>query len=235
VGDNCASWWAAHPGGGSRCISSEESQKRDGTLSSQDLLDADDLAQLAGGDESALGRLYDRYGALAYSVALRVVGDQTTAEDVTQEAFIRLWRHAASFEPSRGHVRAWLLRITHNLALNELRRRQARPVTVAARETTGAASPLADQCVDDDPQANPATATWLRERSSAIGRALAQVPEMQRRAIELAFFGGLTQAEVAAATGDPLGTVKSRMRLGMQRLHELLVREGVDEHSLDEG
>jgi RNA polymerase sigma-70 factor (ECF subfamily) len=187
------------------------------------------VARLAHGDERALEPLYDRYGRLVFSLALRIVHDGPTAEEVTQEVFVRLWRSAASFAPERASVQTWLLRITHNLALNEVRRRQSRPVADERFdwEVQGAALP------DPHGEADPAVAAWARERAEAIQHALAQLPDLQRRAIELAFFGGLSQAEVAAAVGDPLGTVKSRIRIGMQRLKELLSSAGFDAHSFE--
>ena len=191
--------------------------------------DAQLVARLANGDEAALEPLYDRYGKLIFSLALRIVHDSTTAEEVTQEVFVRLWRNAASFAAERGSVHTWLLRITHNLALNEVRRRQSRPVAADHFDWAVEGTLL----VDHHQEGDPATALWLRERSAAIQHALAQLPEPQRRAIELAFFGGLSQAEVAAALGDPLGTVKSRIRVGMQRLRELLVADGLDMDSLE--
>lgn len=142
---------------------------------------------------------------------------------------MRVWRSAASFEPTRGRVHAWLLRITHNLALNEVRRRQSRPVTADTFDWEVQGATLVDPDIGGDPQ----IATSLRERAGAIQRAMAQLPTQQRRAIELAFFGGLSQAEVAATTGDPLGTVKSRIRLGMGRLREFLAAEGVDASSME--
>ena len=191
--------------------------------------DAQLVARLANGDEAALEPLYDRYGKLIFSLALRIVHDSTTAEEVTQEVFVRLWRNAASFAAERGSVHTWLLRITHNLALNEVRRRQSRPVAADHFDWAVEGTLL----VDHHQEGDPATALWLRERSDTIQHALKQLPEPQRRAIELAFFGGLSQAEVAAALGDPLGTVKSRIRVGMQRLRELLVADGLDMDSLE--
>jgi RNA polymerase sigma-70 factor, ECF subfamily len=184
------------------------------------------VAHVARGDEDALGQLYDRFGQAVYSLCLRIVRDGPTAEDLTQEVFVRLWRGAASFEPARGQVRSWLLRIAHNLALNELRRRQSRPVlavSVSDWDVDGAG------LADTSEGSNPVLAADLGERAKAVRRALAQLSAPQRQAVELAFFGGLSQAEVAAALGEPLGTVKSRIRLGMRRLRELLVAAGVDE------
>ena len=182
---------------------------------------------MAGGDDDALGQLYDRLGTAVYSVCLRIVRDGATAEELTQEVFVRLWRGAASFEPTRGRVRTWLLRIAHNLALNEVRRRQSRPVIASDVEWEVESAGLADSSREGD----PALVAGLRERADVVHHALLQLPVPQRQAIELAFFGGLSQAEVAAALGDPLGTVKSRIRVGMQRLRELLVAAGIDEGS----
>jgi RNA polymerase sigma-70 factor (ECF subfamily) len=192
-------------------------------------MDAQLVARLAAGDEAALEPLYDRYGKLVFSLALRIVHDSATAEEVTQEVFVRLWRSAASFAAERGSVQTWLLRITHNLALNEIRRRQSRPVAADHFDWAVDGALLVDARQEGD----PAQVAWLRERAAAIQHALAQLPEAQRQAIALAFFGGLSQVEVAAVLGDPLGTVKSRIRVGMQRLRELLLADGIDAQSLE--
>ncbi len=186
--------------------------------------DAALVARVAAGDQDALGLLYDRFGQAVYSLCLRIVHEGATAEELTQEVFVRLWRSAASFDAAKGRLSTWLLRIAHNLSLNEVRRRQSRPVTAPDLDWEAAAAALADPSVDAD----PAGSVWLRERATAVRGALAQLPAPQRKAIELAYFGGLSQPEVAAALGDPLGTVKSRIRAGMQRLRELLVAAGVD-------
>lgn len=181
---------------------------------------------MAATDDEAMGQLYDRFGQAVYSLCMHIVRDGATAEELTQEVFVRLWRSAANFDPARGNVSTWLLRIAHNLALNEIRRRQSRPVL----------APDADWEMESDKRADtgegdPALAVGLRERADVVRKALLQLPASQRQAIQLAFFGGLSQAEVAAAMGDPLGTVKSRIRVGMQRLRELLVAAGIDEGS----
>lgn len=186
--------------------------------------DAALVARVAAGDQDALGQLYDRFGQAVYSLCLRIVHEGATAEELTQEVFVRLWRSAASFDAAKGRLSTWLLRIAHNLSLNEVRRRQSRPVTAPDMDWEAEAATLADTSVDAD----PASSMWLRERATAVRGALAQLPEPQRKAIELAYFGGLSQPEVAAALGDPLGTVKSRIRAGMQRLRELLVAAGID-------
>jgi RNA polymerase sigma-70 factor (ECF subfamily) len=183
------------------------------------------VIQVADGDEDALGLLYDRFGQGVYSLCLRIVHDRTAAEDLTQEVFLRLWRSASSFDSARGRLKPWLLRIAHNLALNEVRRHQSRPVAASEDEMEVVRAELADTSVESD----PAGTTSLRERALVVRQAVAQLPLPQRRAIELAFYGGLSQAEVAAALGDPLGTIKSRIRIGMQRLRELLAEAGMDE------
>ena len=194
-----------------------------GALIEHTLDDMELVERVAQGDENALGLLYDRFGQAVYSLCLRIVRDSSTAEELTQEVFVRLWRSAASFEPARGRVNSWLLRIAHNLTLNELRRRQSRPLVAPNSDWTTVGAELADTSEDSD----PAAATDQRERAEEVRRALNQLPAPQRRAIELAFFGGLSQVEVAAALGEPLGTVKSRIRVGMRRLRELLVAAGV--------
>jgi len=180
---------------------------------------------VARGEDDALGQLYDRFGQAVYALCLRIVRDGATAEELTQEVFVRLWRSASSFEPERGRVSTWLLRIAHNLALNELRRRQSRPVVAPDTDWDSTSAALTDTSGESDPSLVAA----LRERAEVVRQALRQLPAPQREAIELAFFGGLSQSEVAAALGAPLGTIKSRIRLGMQRLRELLVAAGIDE------
>jgi RNA polymerase sigma-70 factor (ECF subfamily) len=182
------------------------------------------VARVAGGDDDALGAIYDRYGGAVYSLALRIVRDGATAEEVTQEVFVRLWRAAASFDPAKGKVSTWLLRIAHNLALNEIRRQKSRPQVAQAFDWDVDGAALADT----DSGGDPAAMAWLRERSELVRGAIAELPEAQRRAIELAFFGGLSQSEVATALAEPLGTVKSRIRVGMARLRELLGAAGID-------
>lgn len=182
------------------------------------------VRRVAAGEEEAIGLLYDRLGRSVYALCLRIVRDTGAAEELTQETFVRLWRSAASFDVERGRVGAWLLRIAHNLALNEIRRRQSRPVVANEVEWEVATSTLADT----SGAADPPTISWMNERAEVVRAALAELPTPQRQAIELAFFGGLSQAEVAAALGDPLGTVKSRIRIGMQHLRERLVAAGLD-------
>lgn len=207
---------------GQRVYSDEEAEVRD--LSGQDVDDADLIARVAGGDTEAVAVLYDRYGGAIYSLCYRILGDATAAEDVAQEVFVRVWRNAASFEPERGRASTWMLRIAHNIALNEIRRRQSRPALAPNVEWVQEAANISDPSAESD----PATATWLRERADVIRGALSQLPEAQRKVLELAFYGGLSQSEIAAVLNDPLGTVKSRVRAGMLRLRELLSAAGAD-------
>lgn len=170
------------------------------------------LRRIQQGDAEALGVLYDLYGGLALGLARRVTGDETSAEDVVQEAFMAAWRYAARFDSGRGSVRAWLLTIVHNKAVDAVRRRVARderPLPDAAAEMFAS-----DERTDE-----------MAERALDAGvvrDALAAIPEDQRSVIELAYFAGLTYVEVAGRLGVPVGTVKSRMRLGLEKLRTAL-------------
>ncbi|HLW01767.1 MAG TPA: sigma-70 family RNA polymerase sigma factor [Ktedonobacterales bacterium] len=192
-------------------------------LANQELEDERLAKQVADGDAAALEQLYDRYGQAVYSLALRIVRDPETAEELTQEVFVRLWRYAATFDPTRGRFSGWLLGIAHNLSLNEVRRWQSRPQKA---DLPGDDDERAYDPVDES--ADSAEAAWLNIRREAIVGAIRQLPEAQQRAIELAFFGGYTHLEIANMLGDPLGTIKSRIRIGMQRLKQLLLEQGIE-------
>lgn len=178
--------------------------------------DGEILARVVAGQTDALEGLYDRYRSMAYAIALRITADPGTAEDVVQDAFMGAWRNAASYTDSRGTVRTWLLSIVHHRAIDAVRRR--RP----AGELPEADAPPPPSLVTGDAWAEVAG----RLDREAIGAALASLPGVQREAIELAYYGGLTQQEIAARTGAPLGTVKSRVRLGLLGLREALDRSG---------
>jgi RNA polymerase sigma-70 factor (ECF subfamily) len=172
------------------------------------------LAAIRGRDDGALAALYDRHGRVAYGLAYRILGERGAAEDAVQEAFLSVWRHADRFSPERGSARAWLLTIVHHAAIDRRRGRRKRelgdvPLDDVAFGLEGSG---------DDPFAI-AAAGFEAER---VRRAMAELPREQQRAIELAFFGGLTHQEVAERTGEPLGTVKGRMRLGLRKLRVLL-------------
>ncbi|HZQ99961.1 MAG TPA: sigma-70 family RNA polymerase sigma factor [Chloroflexota bacterium] len=177
--------------------------------------DAALLAAIAGGDQAALGELYDRHAALALGLANQIVRDRGVAEEVVQDAFVAAWRRANTFQPERGEARSWLLSIVHHRAIDRLRGAGAR---VRLEELDLA---LATEPVDDEGADVWRTVANKLDRA-AIVAALAALPPEQREAIELAFFGGLTHAEVAERTGQPLGTIKGRMRLGLRRLRNEL-------------
>ena len=173
------------------------------------------LARVSAGELNALDELYERYRTMSYSIAYRITGDATLAEDVVQEAFLGAWRNAARYVAGRGSVKTWLLSIVHHRAVDAVRRR--RPTTELPEAEV---PPPATLTVPD---------IW-REVAGNLDRdavrvALGTITPVQREAIELAYFGGLTQQEIAERTGTPLGTVKSRMRLGLLALRRTLTGE----------
>jgi RNA polymerase sigma factor (sigma-70 family) len=171
------------------------------------------LARVATGDEAALGELYDRFGRVAYGLALRVLRDERLAEDAVQEAFLAIWRQAASFQPERAKAQTWVLTLVHRRAVDLVRREERRR-----------ADPL-EPTADVPGGASAAEDADLRHRREAVQQALEQLPEELRRPIELAYYAGLTQSELAERLGEPLGTIKSRMFTGLKRLRELLGTE----------
>ena len=179
------------------------------------MTEADLLAGIAGGDEQALAALYDRMSALAYGLALRVVGGAEMAEDVVQDAFLRIWHRADRYEPERGAARPWVLRVVRNVAIDRLRTMDAR-----ARAETRSQADVA--LVANAPEQPEETAS-RSERSRTLRRALAELPAEQRRAIEIAYFEGLSHSEIAERERMPLGTVKTRIREGVLRLREKFV------------
>jgi len=174
------------------------------------------------GDTAALEMLYSRYARVVYSFAVRIVGDGPTAEEILQEAFVRTWRQAGTFRTVRGNFASWLLSITHNLAIDELRKRQRRPQRVGGVDISETMYGLVDETTNVE---EAAEASALRER---VGVAMATLPEAQRIAVELAYFHGLSQREIAAYLDEPLGTIKTRLRLGMSKLKDALVAERDD-------
>jgi RNA polymerase sigma-70 factor (ECF subfamily) len=174
------------------------------------------LSRVAAGDLAALEELYDRYRTMAYSLALRITADPAAAEDVVQDAFLGVWRNVARYVEGRGTVRTWFLSIVHHRAIDVVRRR--RPA-VALPDPEASPSPVALRLPD----------VWTevagRLDAVAVRRALADLTDVQREALELGYFGGLTQQEIAERTGAPLGTVKSRVRLGLIALRTALAAE----------
>jgi RNA polymerase sigma-70 factor (ECF subfamily) len=180
--------------------------------------DAALLDRCASGDESALGELYDRFAAGLYGLALRITGERADAEEVVLDVFAQVWREAGRFNPDRGSPGAWFGTLTRSRALDLLRARSRRGRLRAAVER------VAPDQVPVLPAAvtGPEETVDLAERSVQVRAALAGLPEPQRAVIELAYFGGLSQSEIAAELGEPLGTVKTRVRAGMQKLREAL-------------
>ena len=185
-----------------------------GPIDASDLDDEGLLAAIQQGDEGALAELYDRYGRLAFGLAYRILGERGTAEDVVQEAYLAVWRRSTSFRADRGSARAWLMSIVHNAAIDRRRGRFKREQE---------AVPIDDLSFMLETGADDAFAVVSEQiEAEQIRTALGTLPTEQREAIELAYFGGFTQQEISDRTGTPLGTVKSRMRLGLQKLRSLL-------------
>ena len=171
-----------------------------GTLMPKNEDEAILIDRIQAGDETAMTDMYDRYSGIVYGVALRVLGNTTAAEDVVQEVFLRLWRNPQSFDANRGRLAAWLAVIARNRAIDHLRRRppeediQGMPISTGVNLEDEAAQRLAVE---------------------KIRAVLSELPQDQRRALEMAFFEGMTHTEIAAKSGEPLGTVKTRIRTGL--------------------
>jgi RNA polymerase sigma-70 factor (ECF subfamily) len=182
------------------------------------LRDEELMERLDSRDLAAFEALYDRYGDLVYSVSLRVVGDTYVAEDVTQDVFMRVWRRPEQFDPRRGKLVTWLLSVARNRSIDH-RRSQSRRLR---HESLPSVEEEEDVLPSADERDDPALATVLADDRAAVRRALEVLPQEQKLAITLAYFGGLTQQEIANKLGQPLGTVKTRIRLGMQKMRVAL-------------
>jgi RNA polymerase sigma factor (sigma-70 family) len=179
------------------------------------------VALVARADEEALAELYDRFGRVAYGLALRIVRDPALAEDAVQEGFLAVWRSAARFVAERAKASTWILTLTHRRAVDLVRKEQPRRADQleAAPHESG-----------DDTQEE----AWLRLRRARVQEALKQLPDKQREAIELAYYGGFTQSELADRLGEPLGTIKSRMFSGLSNLRDMLVEDEIEEEQWKE-
>jgi RNA polymerase sigma-70 factor (ECF subfamily) len=171
------------------------------------------VALVARGDEGALAELYDRVGRIAYGLALRVLRDERHAEDAVQEAFLQVWRSAATFRAERAKASTWILTLVHRRAVDLVRREDRRQTDPLTDDSLVGQSPESEQ---------PEEAAWLRFERERVQSALKQLPDTQREALELAYYGGFSQSELAERLGVPLGTIKSRMFAGLARLRELL-------------
>jgi RNA polymerase sigma factor (sigma-70 family) len=174
------------------------------------------VALAARSEQSALAELYDRFGRPAYGLALRILRDESLAEDAVQEAFLALWRTAARFVPERGKASTWILTLVHRRAVDIVRREERRRADALEQ----APEQESREAVDEE--------AWLRLQRERVQDALRKLPDPQREAIELAYYGGFTQSELAERLGQPLGTIKSRMFGGLARLRELLGEPGME-------
>ncbi|MHB8648578.1 MAG: sigma-70 family RNA polymerase sigma factor [Gaiellaceae bacterium] len=159
--------------------------------------------------ESALAELYDRFGRPAYGLALRVLRDESLAEDAVQEAFLAVWRTASRFVPERGKASTWILTLVHRRAVDIVRREERRRADTLESAPEPGGGDVGEEA-------------WLRLQRERVQAALKKLPDQQREALELAYYGGLSQSELADRLGQPLGTIKSRMFSGLARLRELL-------------
>jgi RNA polymerase sigma-70 factor, ECF subfamily len=197
------------------------SQPNTGVL--ERLADEDLMTLVDGKDPDAFEVFYDRHGGAAYSLAHRIVGDPAMAEDVTQEAFLSIWRSKARFDAARGSVRAWTLGIVRNRAIDALRS-ASRPAPKLDRD---------DESVLESQPAGERTESEAirRETAGRLRQALGVLPREQSQVIELAYFGGFSQSEISEMLGAPLGTIKGRMRLGLEKIRATLA-EGFPEEDV---
>jgi RNA polymerase sigma-70 factor (ECF subfamily) len=179
------------------------------------VLDDESLIRLVAVSRSeALSALYDRYNRLVFSMALHAVGDPATAEEITQDVFFRVWEKAGTYRMEQARVSTWLVSITRYRSIDILRQRGARPQLHDDAGEALAAMP------DSNPGPEDQADQTLEQRR--VRAALAALPPEQRRSVELAYYGGLSHSEIASATGEPLGTIKTRIRMAMQKLRQML-------------
>jgi RNA polymerase sigma-70 factor (ECF subfamily) len=184
----------------------------------QRLADEDLMPRIAAEDPTAFEVFYDRHGGAAFSLAYRIVGDRQAAEDVTQEALLSIWRSGARYDRARGSVRAWTLGIVRNRAIDLLRRDAGRAPKLAFDS---------EQALERRPAKELTEVEALRRETAVeVRTALSGLPNEQSRVIQLAYFGGFTHSEIARMLNEPLGTIKGRMRLGMDKIRAVLA-EGV--------
>jgi RNA polymerase sigma-70 factor (ECF subfamily) len=183
------------------------------------------IAAIVAGEAGALGALYDRHATVVFALLTRILGDREGAEDLLQEVFLRAWQQARTYDESRGAVRCWLNGIAHNLALNELRRRGRRPRLWQRLAGNDDGDDAYISFIDPAP--GPDTSACCRVRDGSMALALERLPQAQRDVLAL-YAAGFSQSEIAAKLGEPLGTVKSRMRRALCQLRESLPAYGVD-------
>jgi RNA polymerase sigma-70 factor (ECF subfamily) len=179
--------------------------------STSSLADEDLMALVQRGDARAFEAIYDRHGSAAFSLAYRIAGNRNAAEDIVQEAFLSVWRSGVRYKPERGNLRSWLLSVVHNRAIDWLRRSAVhtrRQVDAEGLEERKAAPELTD------------VEAFRREEAQTVRTAMEQLPQDQLRVVELAYFGGFTHSQIAELLGEPLGTVKGRMRLALDKMRD---------------
>jgi RNA polymerase sigma-70 factor (ECF subfamily) len=179
------------------------------------------ILSICEGKEQAMEALYTRYSRYAYSLAYRILHDSAAAEDIVQEAFLSVWRKAASYQTQQGSVRSWLQAIIHHRAIDRVRASAHRDQYVTQLEPEHE-----QEIVSEQPEVWEEA--WQREQAVVIRSALEQLPQEQRLVIGLAYFGGYTHSEISERWHIPLGTVKGRMRLGLQKMRQLLQARGID-------
>jgi RNA polymerase sigma-70 factor (ECF subfamily) len=169
------------------------------------------MALVQRGDARAFEAIYDRHGSAAFSLAYRIAGNRAAAEDIVQEAFLSVWRSGGRYQPERGNLRSWLLSVVHNRAIDSLRRQivhTKRQIEVDDLEERKAAPELTD------------VEAFRREEATTVRSAMERLPNDQLRVVELAYFGGFTHSQIAEMLGEPLGTVKGRMRLALDKMRD---------------
>jgi RNA polymerase sigma-70 factor (ECF subfamily) len=213
--------WPARPGGAAARAAAERAASEDVLMRT--------LARRDGAAEAALAVLYERYAGAVFGLAARMRGDAAAAEEIQQEAFWRVWRYAGNYEPGRVRFVTWLLRIATNLAISEQRKRARRPRTSPLAPPPALGETEDEQGTTDvaDPVPEVPDQVWRAEQRRAVTAGLATLPVAQRQAVELAYFGGLTHAEIAARQRAPLSTVKTRLSLGLRKLADHLNGAGV--------
>lgn len=183
-------------------------------------LDIELMADVAQDDRKALSVLYDRYSRVVYTLAFRILGNQQQAEEIVQETFWRIWRSRHLFQSQRGEFLPWLIGIARNLCIDELRKRRSRPAPTDEALDTQETLQLPDTSL------SPAEEAWDSDERRRVRAGLNELPEEQRQVIELAYFKGLSQREIADQLQIPLGTVKTRARLALKKLRDILESTG---------
>ena len=183
----------------------------------QDLTDQELASEVSEQNREALAALYDRYGRRVFGMAARLLGDTVSSEEVTQDVFMRVWNRASSYAPEKGKFTTWLFRIAHNRAIDEMRKK--------GRDRNRQADDIADHWDLESTDPSPPDVAVANSEYASVRAALAKLPDPQRQVVELSYFKGMTQSEIADKTGQPLGTVKTRMRLALRKLHTALEPE----------